>query len=187
VSSVATVDRADEYQQQPPRRWVRWMLLAVVLGIVAMWVYAFAFAPREGVYLVTDDSWRASAEEICAVAEARRDALADTDGGYIDQPTPAQMAQRAEIVDQATDIVEEMLDDVVALPLSGDKDQLRVEVFAEHYRTLIADRRAYAEDLRTGENRAFHESMVEGGPVANVLTDFTSGNDIDSCAPPFDL
>jgi hypothetical protein len=187
VTDTATPTGTTPTAPAQPRRWVRYLLATVVLGIVVMWVYAFVFAPREGVYRVSDDAWRTSAEAICAAAETERMQLADTGGGYIGDPTLEQMRQRAAIVDEATDVVEQMLDDVVALPLAGEKDRLRVAVFDEHYRMLLADRRAYAADLRAGDNRPFHESVVDGGPVTNVLTDFTSGNGIKSCAPPGEL
>ena len=83
-----------------------------------MWVYAFGFASKEGVYFVTDKGWRTSADQICATAEQQRLALQDTKQGYISNPTHAQMIQRADIVDRATDIIEGMLNDVAALPLA---------------------------------------------------------------------
>jgi hypothetical protein len=160
--------------------------VSVVL-ILAMWVYAFVFAPSEGFYRVEDDAWRANAQQVCAAAQQERLELADVEGGVITDPTPAQMRQRADLVDQATLIIESMLNDVVAYPVATDRDQELLDVWEGHYRTLIEDRRAYTAQLRTGVNEAFVETVVGGGPVTNVITDFTSGNNIKDCAPPADV
>ena len=101
-----------------PRRWVQAVLVLICALIAAMWVYAFIFAPKQGVYFVTEKAWRTSAEQICTAAERQRQSLADTEQGYISDPTNEQMMQRADIVDSATDIIEGMLDDVAALPLT---------------------------------------------------------------------
>ena len=97
------------------------------------------------------------------------------------------MIERADIVDQATDIVQQMLTDVVAIPVTGDDDVQRMETFQKYYDVVIADRRAYTAALRTGELQPYRESAVAGGPVTNVVTDFTSANGIERCAPPGEL
>ncbi|HEX2783696.1 MAG TPA: hypothetical protein VHN36_08925, partial [Ilumatobacteraceae bacterium] len=82
--------------EAPPktRRWVRAILILICSLIAAMWVYAFGFATKTGVYFVTEKAWRTSAEQICVQATERRLALADTSQGYISKPTHAQMIQR---------------------------------------------------------------------------------------------
>ena len=90
---------AAEFDATPPprkRRWVR-AILVVICGLIAvMWVYAFGFASKQGVYFVTDRAWRTSADRICAGVERQRLALVDTTGGYISNPTHDQMIQRPE-------------------------------------------------------------------------------------------
>jgi hypothetical protein len=169
------------------RRWVRVLLVTVCVLIAAMWVYAFLLAPKGGVYFVTDKAWRTSADQICAGAEQQRLALVDTAEGYIAHPTHEQMTQRADIVDQATNIVERMLNDVEALPLAGAKDRLRVGVFVKYYREIISDRRAYTARLRTFDLEPYRESLVHGSPVTNTVIDFTTGNAIPHCMPPGEL
>lgn len=169
------------------RRWVRVILAVICALIAAMWVYAFVFAPKKGVYFVTDKAWRTSAEQICTNAERQRLALADTTQGYISNPTHEQMTQRADIVDRATDIVEGMLNDVEALPLAGAEDRQRVAIFAKYYRQIIDDRRAYTARLRKFELDPYRETLVNGGPVTNTIIDFTTGNAIPHCMPPGEL
>jgi hypothetical protein len=175
-----------------PRRWVRAILVLICALIAAMWVYAFIFAPKSGVYFVTDKAWRTSADRICDGVEQQRLALVDTTGGYISNPTHAQMIQRADIVDQATDLLDGMVADIEALPLSGTDDQLsnnreRVAIFVKYYRQIIGDRRLYTERLRAFDLEPYRESLVNGGPVTNVVIDFTTGNDIAHCMPPGEL
>ena len=169
------------------RRWVRALLTIVCLAIAAMWVYAFGFASKKGVYFVTEKSWRVSAEQICAVATQQRLALADTTQGYISNPTHEQMTQRADIVDRATDLVEGMVNDVEALPLAGIDDRERVAVFVKYYREIVSDRRAYTARLRSFELAPYRETLVNGSPVTNTVIDFTTGNAIPHCMPPGEL
>lgn len=175
-----------------PRRTRGSAIAAVVIGVsivlmVMMWVYAFVFAPSDGFYRVKDDAWRANAQQVCSAAQDQRIELADVDAGVITDPTPAQMRQRADLLDQATLIVESMLNEVVAYPVTTDRDQELLDVWEGHYRTLIEDRRAHTALLRAGANEPFVETVAGGGPVTNVITDFTSGNNIKACAPPADV
>lgn len=188
ISPATTMveDRTDD-ADGPRRRWVRWVLVTVCLALAAMWVYAFLFAPSKGVYRVDDANWRAQAEKICTASNAERLALADTSGGFIADPTPAQMRQHAAVVDRATDILERMLNDVVAVPVPTDRDRLLIATFDKYYRTIIADRRTYTAALDAGRLVSYEETSVGGGPVTNVITDFTSGNDIKACVPPGEL
>jgi hypothetical protein len=169
------------------RRWVRPLLVFVCVLIGAMWVYAFIFAPRSGVYFVTDKSWRTSADRICAVAEQQRLALVDVTQGYISDPTHEQMTQRADIVDRATNLLEGMINDVEALPLAGADDRERVTIFVKYYRVIISDRRAYTARLRTFDLEPYRETLVHGSPVTNTVIDFTTGNGIPHCMPPGEL
>ena len=169
---------------------VRGVLILVCLALSAMWVYYFVFASDTGVYQLQDTSWRDKASPICVAAQAERADLVDTEGGYISDPTPEQMRQRAAIVDQATDIIEQMLDDIVAIPVSNDDDRLRLATFEENYRIIIADRRRYTATLRELKLQPYNETIVGGGPVSNVVLDFTAGvkgNDVPECSPPGEL
>ncbi len=177
---------ADEPRRQRPV--VRALLTLVVLLLVAMWVYAFVFASKKGVYRVDSDEWRANAEAVCEAAQVERLQLADTSAGYIENPTNAQMIERADVVDKATDIVERQLDAIVAFPVTTERDRELVASFEGFYRTLISDRRTYTARLREFKLEPYRETLlVKGGPVTNALTDFTSGNNVKACAPPGEL
>ncbi|MDO8361342.1 MAG: hypothetical protein Q7V88_00455 [Actinomycetota bacterium] len=172
------------------RAWVKVLLTLGCLTMAAMWGYYFFIASDRGVYQLQDTTWRAKAGPICVAASTQREALADTSGGYITNPTQEQMLQRADIVDQATDILEQMLTEIVAIPVDNDDDRSRLQVFEENYRIVIADRRRYTAGLREFKLQPYTETVVAGGPVSNVVLDFTAGvkgNDVPECSPPGEL
>ncbi len=172
------------------RRAVGVLLAVACAGIAAMWIYGLFIADPEPVYRIEDASWRPQAIAICAAADAAITSLSDTTGGFITDPTPEQMRRRADLADQATAVLDQMVSDLVAVPVDNDDDRLRLDVFAEHYRMVLADRLRYTTALRAGDNVEYTETVVAGGPVTNVITDFTAGvkgNDIPLCSPPADL
>ncbi len=181
----------DTLPMAPKHGWFVRVILLLVCGLLAaMWVYYFFFAPERGVYQLEDTSWREKASPICEAAQAERAELVETSDGFISNPTPEQMLERAEIVDQATDIVEQMLDDIVAIPVDNDDDRLRLATFEENYRLVIVDRRRYTAALRDLKFEPYTETVVGGGPVSNVVFDFTAGvksNDVPECSPPGEL
>lgn len=175
-----------------PRRrpWVKLLLVVLCLLTAGMWVFYFFFASDRGIYQLDDATWRVHAKPICVAAYDERLQLVDKTGGYISHPTVEQMRQRADIVDHATDIVGKMLDDIVAVPVASDRDRVLLKVFADNYRIIINDRRRYAASLRAGKLVTYNETLVAGGPVTNVVLDFTAGvkgNDVPDCSPPGEL
>jgi hypothetical protein len=106
----------------------------------------------------------------------------------MDEPTPALVRERADIVDRATDIIERMLDDLVAQQPTDDKGRDLVPQWEADYRSYIEDRRTFTETLRdTGENVAFYETEAAGIPISEKLETFAGDNDMPTCAPPRDL
>ena len=189
---TVTVEPSPSLVPEHPRTrgWVKAILVLLCAAMAAMWVYYFVFASDKGVYQMQDKSWRVAAQQICRDASAQREALVNTDGGYIANPTHEQMLQRADIVDQATDILDQMVTDLVAIPVDNQDDRDRLGVFEVHYRMVIADRRRYTDSLRRFELEPYTETVVAGGPVSNVVSDFTAGvkgNDVPECTPPGEL
>ena len=158
---------------------------AVMLGFAAFWVWALFFASKEAINRIEDREWAARAQQICVDADAERDALADY--RRLDSGGAELIRERADIIDAATDIIETMVSDIAAVAPTDDKGAAIVPMWIEEYRTYIADRRRYADDLRTtGENLAFYETMAEV-PISERLATFAADNDMAACAPPFDL
>jgi len=163
----------------------RYVLAIVVVVFVVFWVWALFFASKEAVNKIDDRAWAARAETICAAAEVEREALADF--RLVDEEDPSMMVERGDLVDRATDVVERMLDEVVAVPPTDAKGAAIVPDWEADYRTYLADRRAYADVLRSGRNEAFTETALDGIPLSDKLERFAGDNEMPSCAPPIDL
>lgn len=167
------------------RPWVKAVLAVVTLGIAALWVYAFFFASKEAVGRVDDRAWAERGELICQEANTRRGELIDT--RRIEDAGPDALAERADIIDEATDIVEEMLDDLIAETPTGPDDPALVDSWMAFYRQLVDDRRAYTDVLRTGVNDPFRETAEDGAPISEWINDFAIVNEMTSCSAPLDL
>lgn len=163
----------------------RTVLIVVCLLIAAMWVYGFVFASKEARNKIGDRAWAERAEEICA--EAQRERLELVDLRRIDEVGEGALAERADLVDRATDIVEAMLDAVVAVAPADAKGQDLVPQWEADYRTYLGDRRDYADLLRSGINRPFAETRAENIPISERLETFAGDNEMPACAPPRDL
>lgn len=168
-------------------RWIKGLLVVICLGIASMWVYGLWFASKEATYRVNDAAWRANAEVVCADYERQRLELVDTSEGYIANPTEAQMMERADIVDRATDLLTAELRDISDFPVSTERDRDLIAEYVAFYDTLISDRRVYTAKLRAFQVEPYTETKVQGGPVTNVILDFTTVNQIKSCQPPGEL
>ena len=184
---TSTIERRDGPAPQRSGR-IRWhwgyVLVPVVVAFAVFWVWALFFASKEAVNKIDDRSWAARAEGICTTAQAQRLDLADyreVDGD------PALLAERGALVDRSTDLVERMLDEVVAVTPTDEKGRAIVPQWEADYRTYLADRRDFAETLRAGRDEPFRETALEGIPIGEKLATFAGDNEMPSCAPPIDL
>lgn len=165
---------------------VRVGLSIVVLVFAAFWTWALFFASKEAVNRIDDRAWAERAEAICVAATDERLALADfrviVDGG------PELIIERAGIVDESTDVLTRMIDDVVAVAPTDVKGREIVPLWEADYRTYLGDRYTYADQLRaTADNLPFYESTESGIPISERIETFAGDNDMPSCAPPRDL
>ena len=143
---------------------------------VGFWTWALFFADKTAVNKIEDEAWAARAEEICAPVEQElrlleMEATSDLDG-------------RAALVERSTDLLDAMIDDVTAVEPSDPKGRAIVPDWTADYRLLIADRYAYAEQLRSGQDGPFTETPINGVPITERLETFAGDNDMGSCAPP---
>ena len=155
-------------------------------GVFAtFWIWALFFASKEGVNRIEDRAWVESAQSICETAADERTALANYT--RLDEGGAELIRQRADIVDEATDTLERMLNSLEALPLTGEKGQAIIPLWIDEYRTYPADRRTYTEQLReSGENLPFYETANQI-PISERLATFAADNEMPACKPPLDL
>ena len=173
-----------------PARETRSVLTRAValigFGVFAtFWIWALFFASKEGVNRVEDRAWVESAQSICETAADERTALANYT--RLDEGGAELIRQRADIVDEATDTLERMLNSLEALPLTGEKGQAIIPLWIDEYRTYLGDRRTYTEQLReSGENLPFYETANQI-PISERLATFAADNEMPACKPPLDL
>ena len=177
------------YPSRPPRtqlqRLGRLSILVACLLIGAMWVYAFVFASRESINNIHDDEWSARSQTRCEQAATERTALADMT--RIDENDPRTLLMRADLVDKATDSLEQMVNEIEKDKPSTEKGLALVPKWIGDYRTYIQDRRDYANELRLGELTTFSEKLVDDVPVSERIGKFARENEMRACQPPFDL
>ncbi len=161
-------------------------LALIGFGVFAtFWIWALFFASKEGVNRIEDRAWVESAQSICETAADERTALANYT--RLDEGGAELILQRAEIVDEATDTLERMLNSLEALPLTGEKGQAIIPLWIDEYRTYLGDRRNYTAQLReSGENLPFYETANQI-PISERLATFDEYNEMPACKPPLDL
>lgn len=168
------------------QKFVRAVLTVVCLGILAMWVYAFGFAPRESLNRIGDDAWKKRAEAYCQVAENERFALQDL--SEMDPNDPEALKKKADIVEIATDSLERAINKIATDSPSDKKGQELVPQWISDYRVYIENRRSFIAVLREATRRPyFAETEVEGVPISERIGKFARENDMKTCQPPLDL
>lgn len=165
---------------------IRVLLGSISLGIAAFWIWALFFPQtKQSVAKVDDEAWTVRAEQICRAANVERDQLSDL--RRIDEVGEGALAERAELIDRATDIIEQMVTDVTAEQPTSSTDVALIDSWTSYYRQWIEDRRVYTDVLRNGDNPPFAESMVYGSPISEYINDFTVANRMKPCSAPTDL
>jgi hypothetical protein len=164
---------------------VRVLLGVVVALLAAMWVYAFLFAPREGANRIGDRTWSERAEVRCAAAKVELLELADF--RTIAEVGEGALAEKAAIVDQTNEILAAMLDDLDAVTPADEKGQEIIPLWLGDYRSYLDNRRAYADQLRAGDNSGFAEAEIDGAPISGFINDVARQNEMPSCQTPVDL
>jgi len=162
------------------------LVVVLVAAMLAMWIYAFFFAPRDAMNRVGDREWAGRSERRCAVEASRRASLADFRS--IEEAGEGALLRRADIVDEATDGLEDMVEDIAGDVVADEKGAAIVPLWVADWRQHIRDRRAYANALRGGQNEAFAETRTdEGLPLSEKIATFAQENEMLSCRPPRDL
>jgi len=161
------------------------LLGIVILLIVAMWVYALFFATKESVNKFEDRQWAARAQERCSLSQQERKGLADY--RIVDDLGPNALAERSMLVDKATDTMQRFVDEFRAQLPNDPKGIALVTLWLDDYEIYIADRRDFADDLRSGINLRFAETPIEGLPISEKIATFAADNEMPACKPPIDL
>ena len=166
----------------------RFFVVAVVLSFVGIWGYvmylSFFVGRAEPADQLEDTDWVLTAEDTCAPVAAR----------IADLPLASEMetpAQRAEVLDVATEELEGMVRRLRALvPPDSPEEATAVGRWLDDWEQFNRDRRAYADRLSLPDppDEPFRVTERDGYQIDVVLEEFAAkSNDMPSCAPPDDV
>lgn len=158
----------------------RVVVIVALAFIVAMWIYAYTFAPDKPLAQLDDRSWAKRADNICDVRNDLLDANAEQTIEVSDG-TPRMVGQA---VQRATEIIEDALDEVVAVVPISDRDVGLIATWEGLYRTYIADRRIIEDRLLAGEDVELNETTLNGSPISLSIDDFAKHNFMERCSVP---
>ena len=179
-------------QDPGPRRRFnprRFGVLVVILSFVGIWGYVLYLSFFEGRAeprdRLDDTAWTAAAEATCARSTAVFDAL----------PFASELAspaERADVLDDATDELDEMVQRLDGLaPPTFDDEAAAVDGWLDDYRTYLVDRREYAAAQRDPANARFDQAFSvtdrEGYQIDVLIDDFARVNFMESCETPDDV
>lgn len=165
----------------PRRRWLRGLLLPVILALVAMWVYAFVFAPRGGINPVRDKAWTDGARAACTDASAQLQKLVFRTR-ITESNKATELPRFVANLDQASIVLDTMLDRIDALPRTSERAQRLVPQWMADYRAFYGDIDAWVAELRTGNLAKFGVTITDTGiPVNERINTFATENRIKVC------
>lgn len=167
------------------RTWLKILLTAVCLGIAAMWVYAFGFAPRDGVNPVKDPAWTEGAEAVCSATSKQLNQLVFK-VEITEANKDTDLPKYVENLDKGYVLVAKMVDDLDALPRSTEKAQRIVPRWIADYRVFVDDLRLWIDELRAGRITKFAVSVTDTGvPVEERINTFAVENRIRICSTDY--
>ncbi len=171
--------------EAPPvrRRAGRWLLTAVVMGLLAMWGYVLYLAIGPGRQpppdRLEDPTFAIEAQAECEAAHA--------DVARLPRAVEAADAEeRADSIEEADDRFARMLDDLAALAPPGEEGAIVTEWLAD-WRTYLGDREAYAEALRTDPDAQLLVTAKDRDQITDHLDAFAADNRMPACATPIDV
>jgi hypothetical protein len=166
-----------------PKVWTlpRVLTVSITLAIILFWLWIFSGAPRkQNPDYLEDRGWADRTEATCA---ATRDRIAEL-------PLPSESktsAERADVVDQGTDELDAMIERIAADRPTGEGDEEVVQPWLADWRTYIANRRDYAERLRTDPDAKLLVDEKFGDSIETVIGTFAGVNGMESCEVPGDV
>lgn len=157
--------------------------VTIILVMALFWIWVLSGAPRkQNPDRLDDREWAAYADERCE--RLRRDIA------RLPNALDASTAEaRADTLDEANELVGEMLDDLEATkPTSGD-DARRLEGWLRDWRLHEQDRIAYADILRRDPKAQLGvtEHPDFNDPIDEVIRVFADVNDMQACRVPGDV
>jgi hypothetical protein len=178
------VDPIDDDRPAPTARRRISLAAAGVFTVATfgLWLYAFfIYDPGLKVDELADRTFPTAAEGICARYEARVDQLPPA-------PLAETAAQRADVIDEANEILRGMVGELGAeVPVGQGRITEGVEAWLDDWETHIADRQAYADALRTDSDARFLETIKANRQLSRAIDGFAEVNRMEACTTPGDV
>jgi len=155
--------------------------VVAVLALVLFWIWIFSGGPaKPNPDYLGDRAWVARAERTCRRTVDRIGQLPEASG-------IARATTRAGVLDQATEELIVMLGRLDEPPPDDAGDARLVEAWLADWRTYVADRRTYADELRRDPAARFLVAEKFDDPIDRVIGTFAEVNDMAACATPGDV
>jgi hypothetical protein len=170
----------DDKELRTVRRW-RVVGVAAILAMALFWLWIFSgAAKKENPDRVQDRAWVERAEATCAQTMARIERRSRTAGDE-DQDV------RADAIDESTDELHAMLDELRAPPPENAADREVVDPWLADWEKLLGDRETYADAVRENPDARFLTTEKFGDALDDVVATFATVNDMPSCGPAGDV
>jgi hypothetical protein len=165
--------------------WQHGLVALVVLGLAGMWIAALFFSDITPRNLLDDKAWAARQQVRCEKVVDRIDEFASAE--IIVTMTSPQ--QRAVLVQRANPIVDQLVADIAADPVTGsERHRAFVSLWLDDYRIYNQSRHDYAEKLAAGQDTAFaSRTDAKGKPITDKIDQFARVNNMLSCQVPGDV
>ena len=168
-------------RRNPTKFLLGLLAVAVLLG---GWVYVlFIYDPGLLIDELADKRFPTAAEEICATAVGRLEQLPQA------RETTSPFA-RADAVEQSNVILHQMIDDLEPFaPTEPAQVRDGVAEWIGDWRTYIADRERYVDNLRSDPDARFLESPKGAATkgITRAIDGFAQVNSMNSCVTPQDV
>lgn len=177
------VSEAD-VEQPTSVRWriSRVVVVVVILALVGFWAWILAGGPsRDNPDRLEDRAFVERTHARCQ--QLRTDLQSLPNAEFLDTAT-----ERAEVLDDATAMVSETVDDIEAdAPTDGD-DATSTRGWITDWRLYINNRSDYAQRLRSDPSaRLLLDESRLGDSVDRTIEVFADVNDMPDCATPGDV
>ncbi len=175
----------DPRQRRRRKRATRVQLVVLVLNL-AFWgaILGWTLLRDPSAYLppdrLTDRALPAAAEERCVDGRSEVDEL----GLPLVADTPVE---RAETIDAENEVLVDMVDDLAELDRPSGQQGTWIATWIDDWRTHIEDRQRWADRVRAGDDGPFIERVRGTDQVSEVVDNFATVNEMESCATLADV
>ncbi len=153
----------------------------VIAAFTVMWLYAASpWSRREPPATLDHPEYAEQAQAVC------EETLRPLD----DLPFASEMhspEERAVLLDQANDVVGELVVRLRTVEPVGAHDQELVDQWLADWDEYLRNREAYADTLRAGNDEPFRVTGYDGEPLDGSMNWFTQVNLMPACATPGDV